>query len=110
MNTITGLMATDRPARYAKQLASHWANRGPATEEDGATVMRWPTGQVIAMRPEHDALAVEVSVPDDADLERFARQADTIALRDAFLMAAETNRALARKAAACTQDDRALCA
>lgn len=44
------------------------------------------------------------------DLERFARQADTIALRDAFLMAAETNRALARKAAACTQDDRALCA
>jgi len=32
----------------------------------------WPTGQVIAMRPEHDALAVEVSVPDDADLARFA--------------------------------------
>ena len=38
---ITGPMATDRPERYAKQLASHWANRGPATEEDGATVLRW---------------------------------------------------------------------
>ena len=44
-----------------------------------------------------------------ADLERFARQADTIALRDAFLMAAEENRALAAALARAHQD-RALCA
>ena len=31
MPTKTGQMATDRPERYAKQLASHWAKRGPAT-------------------------------------------------------------------------------
>jgi len=73
MQTRTGAMATDRPERYAKQLASHWAKRGPATEEDGATVLRWETGQVIVMRPAEGALEVEVSVPNDADADRFAQ-------------------------------------
>jgi hypothetical protein len=66
-------MAAERPGRYAKQLASHWATRGPVTQEDGATVLRWTTGQVISMRPVEDALVVEVSVPDDVDLARFAQ-------------------------------------
>jgi hypothetical protein len=73
VQTIHGSMATDRPGRYAKQLASHWANRGPVTDDDGATVMRWTTGQVIVMRPVDGALEVEVSVPDDADIDRFAQ-------------------------------------
>ncbi len=73
MQTRTGTMATERPERYAKQLASHWAHRGPATEEDGATVLRWETGQVIVLRPVGGALEVEVSVPDDADADRFAQ-------------------------------------
>ncbi len=73
MKDKTGVMATDRPDRYAKQLASHWAKRGPAGEEDGATVMRWETGQVIVLRPVDGALEVEVSVPDDGDVDRFAQ-------------------------------------
>ena len=73
MQTVTGSMAAERPGRYAKQLASHWATRGPVTQEDGATVLRWTTGQVISMRPVEDALVVEVSVPDDVDLARFAQ-------------------------------------
>ena len=73
MQTAKGSMATDRPERYAKQLASHWAKRGPATEEDGATVLRWETGQVIVLRPVQGALEVEVSVPDDGDVDRFAQ-------------------------------------
>ena len=73
MKTVTGSMATDRPARYAKQLASHWSKRGPVTDEDGATVMRWESGQVIVLRPIDGALAVEVAVPDDVDLDRFAQ-------------------------------------
>ena len=73
MQTITGQMATDRPERYAKQLASHWAKRGPSSEEDGATVLRWEGGQVISMRPQEGTLAVEVSVRDGEDLERFAQ-------------------------------------
>ncbi len=51
MNSKRGRMKTDRPERYAKQLASHWAKRGPASEEHGVTVMRWETGQVISLRP-----------------------------------------------------------
>ena len=73
MQTITGQMATDRPERYAKQLASHWAERGPASEEDGATVLRWEGGQVITMLPQDGTLAVEVSVPEGEDLARFAQ-------------------------------------
>lgn len=72
MQTKSGTMPTERPERFAKQLASHWAARGPAAEEDGATVLRWETGQVIVMRPVEGALDVEVSVPEDADLDRFA--------------------------------------
>jgi hypothetical protein len=66
-------MATDRPERYAKQLASHWAKRGPASEEDGATVLRWEGGQVITMRPQDGTLVVGVSVPEGEDLQRFAQ-------------------------------------
>jgi len=73
MQTITGQMATDRPERYAKQLAGHWAKRGPASEEDGATVLRWEGGQVITMRPQDGTLAVGVSVPEGEDLQRFAQ-------------------------------------
>ena len=73
MPTKHGQMTTDRPERYAKQLASHWAKRGPATEEDGATVLRWETGQVIVLRPVEGSLEVEVSVPDDSDVDRFAQ-------------------------------------
>jgi hypothetical protein len=73
MPTKTGSMTTDRPGRYAKQLASHWAKHGPATEEEGATVLRWETGQVIVLRPVDGSLEVEVSVPDEGDVDRFAQ-------------------------------------
>jgi hypothetical protein len=73
MQTRIGSMATDRPERYAKQLASHWAKRGPASEEAGATVLRWETGQVIVLRPVDEALEVEVSAPDDVDVDQFAQ-------------------------------------
>lgn len=73
MQTITGSMSTERPERYARQLASHWANRGPVVEDREVTTMRWATGQVIVMRAVEGALAVEVSVPDGVDLAQFAQ-------------------------------------
>jgi len=73
MTTKTGTMATDRPGRYAKQLVSHWAKRGPVTEEDGATVQRWEGGQEIVLRPADGVLGVEVSVGEDGDVDRFAQ-------------------------------------
>jgi uncharacterized protein len=73
MTRIIGSMATDRPERYAKQLVSHWAKRGPVTEEDGATVQRWDNGNVIVLRAAEGVLEVEVSVGPDGEVERFAQ-------------------------------------
>jgi len=72
MQTRHGTMATDRPELYAKQLAGHWARKGSAGEEDGATVIRFETGQVVRMRPDAGLLRVEASVPDGGDADRFA--------------------------------------
>lgn len=73
MTTVNGTMRTDRPERYAKQLVSHWKERGPVSDEDGATVQRWQTGQVLVLRPGEDLLEVELSVPEGDDAARFAQ-------------------------------------
>ena len=55
MKTQTGTMPTDRPARYAKQLLSHWSERGTLTQDgtqDGtASTLDWHTGQVLTLTP-----------------------------------------------------------
>ncbi len=73
MQTRHGTMATDRPERYAKQLAGHWARKGSAGEEDGSTVIRFETGQVVELRPEPGLLRIAASVPDDGDADGFAQ-------------------------------------
>ena len=66
-------MATERPERYAKQLAGHWARKTEQSEEGGATTLRFEGGQTVVLRPAGGALEIEVSVPDDADVDRFAQ-------------------------------------
>jgi hypothetical protein len=73
MTTVNGSMKSDRPERYAKQLVRHWSERGPVTTENGATVQRWTTGQVLVLRPTEGALEVELRVPDGDDAARFAQ-------------------------------------
>ncbi len=73
MQTRHGTMPTDRPERYAKQLAGHWARKGSAGEEDGATVIRFDTGQVVELRTGPGLLRIAASVPDDGDPDRFAQ-------------------------------------
>lgn len=73
MTTVNGSMVTERPERYARQLVSHWSERGPVADEDGATVQRWNTGQVLRLRPVDGALEVEVTVPEGDDAARFAQ-------------------------------------
>jgi hypothetical protein len=68
MRTKRGTMPTDRPERYAKQLASHWAKRGEVVEDDSSTTLTFETGQVVVMRPTDGRLDLEVSVPEDGDL------------------------------------------
>ena len=73
MRTRQGSMATERPERYAKQLAGHWARKGSADEENGRTVIRFDTGQVVVLRIEPGLLRIEASVPDDSDADQFAQ-------------------------------------
>lgn len=65
-------MATDRAARYAKQLAGHWARKGSVDNEDGVTVIRFETGQVVRLCPEDSHLGITASVPENMDPDRFA--------------------------------------
>jgi len=75
MATKHGTMPTERPERYAKQLAGHWTARGELVEDGGATTLRFDSGQVVVMRPEEGRLDLEVSVPDEGelDVDRFAQ-------------------------------------
>ena len=74
MQTRHGTMATERPARYAKQLAGHWARKGSCRR--GGRRHRHPvrdgTGRadVAGCRRR---LRVEASVPDGGDPDRFAQ-------------------------------------
>jgi hypothetical protein len=69
MRTKHGTMPTERPERYAKQLASHWAKRGEVVEDQGATTLTFENGQVVVMRPAEGRLDLEVSVPAGAELD-----------------------------------------
>ena len=71
--TRHGSMPTERPERYAKQLASHWQKRGKQVEDGTATTLHFDSGQVVVLRPGEGRLDVEVSVPDDGDVDRFAQ-------------------------------------
>ena len=66
-------MPTERPERYARQLAGHWARKTEQETVDGTTVLRFDGGNVVSLRPEPGALHVEVSVPDGGDVERFSQ-------------------------------------
>lgn len=72
MPTLAGFMSTDRPDRYAKQLTSHWSERGPVSNDDGRVVQRWETGQTLNLSSVDGGLQIEVSVPAGADVDEFA--------------------------------------
>jgi hypothetical protein len=72
MSTRHGSMATERPARYAKQLAGHWATKATVTEDDDATTLVMEGGQRAVLRPADGALDIEVDVPEGGDLDRWA--------------------------------------
>jgi hypothetical protein len=69
MRTKRGTMPTDRPERYAKQLASHWAKRGKQVEDGATTTLHFDNGQIVVLRPAEGRLDLEVSVPDDVDVD-----------------------------------------
>lgn len=72
MTTKRGRMATDRPERYARQLASHWAAKTTQAHAGEEKTLTFDTGNVVSLRPGPQALEIEISVPAGGDLDRFA--------------------------------------
>ena len=66
-------MVTERPERYAKQLAGHWARKTEQAEEGGATSLRFENGNTVVLRPAPGVLEIVVTVPDDGDVDGFAQ-------------------------------------
>ncbi|WP_078307371.1 MULTISPECIES: DUF2218 domain-containing protein [unclassified Mycobacterium] len=77
MATVHGVIVTDRPERYAKQLAQHWAAKSAVTELDGGAVqIEMSPDAVTVLRPQPGELHVEASSAEFGDvvkrhLERF---------------------------------------
>lgn len=77
MSTVHGVIVTDRPERYAKQRAQHWAAKSTVTElENHAVQIEMGPGAVTVLRPKPGELHVEASSPEFGDvvkrhLERF---------------------------------------
>ena len=68
-----GTMATDRPERYAKQLAGHWSEKATVTQDAGATTLVMGNGNAVALRPADGRLEIEASVPEGGDLDGWAQ-------------------------------------
>ena len=73
MTTKQGHMATERPKRYAKQLAGRWAKKTEQSSAPIGTVLTFETGNVVVLRPADGAPEIQVSVPEGGDVDRFAQ-------------------------------------
>lgn len=65
-------MPTARADRYVKQLAGHWARKTQQTRSGDDTVLTFQTGNVVVLRARAEVLEIEVRVPEDGDVDRFA--------------------------------------
>jgi hypothetical protein len=52
----SGTTATQRPARYAKLLGGHWAEKRSVEVAAGVILIRFDSGQVVSRTPEESAL------------------------------------------------------
>lgn len=60
---------TEKPARYIKQLGSHFGQKIDVTERDDATVLAFPMGE-CELRDAGSAIAITATASSDDDLER----------------------------------------
>ncbi|SDE31939.1 DUF2218 domain-containing protein [Glycomyces harbinensis] len=65
----TALVAVDRPAHVAKELASHFGRRTPADEVPGGYRLHFPLGRVFLSAAE-GGLALAADAPDEDALSR----------------------------------------
>jgi len=67
---MTAFIATDRPARYLKQLVSHVGRKVTVDEADGAATFRLAPGVVGTAVIEGDGLRVGAEAPDAESMAR----------------------------------------
>jgi hypothetical protein len=68
--TSTATVATERPERYRKQLASHFGSKIEIREEPGGTVMLWGQGGTTTLTVTEGALVMVASAEDEDGLAR----------------------------------------
>ncbi|MFV0462874.1 MAG: DUF2218 domain-containing protein [Nostocoides sp.] len=68
-----GSMSTDRPDRYAKQLAGHWSRKANVEVVGTTTTITFDNGQTVRLIPAAGELQLTVQVPEGGDADRFAQ-------------------------------------
>ena len=85
----TAIVATTRPERYMKQLASHLGQRIPVLQEGARTVWTFPFGECVGTAtPETLELRAKATTP--ADLDRIedviGRHLERFGARDSLIV------------------------
>ena len=68
----SGTMATERPQRYARQLARHWSDKATTWEAGEETVICFDGGSTVRMVPAAGELVIRVEVPSGEGVAGFA--------------------------------------
>jgi uncharacterized protein len=85
----TAIVATTRPERYLKQLASHLGQRIPVVQEGSHTAWTFPIGECFGTAtPETIELRAEATTPEDlARIEDvIGRHLERFGTRDSLLV------------------------
>lgn len=73
MFEAVALVSLQRPQRYAKQLVAHLAHEYAVAEDADSSTLTIGTGQ-CRVTPKDDAVALEASAPDEAQLDVVCRE------------------------------------
>ncbi len=85
----TAVVATTRPERYLKQLASHLGQRIPVVQESARTVWTFPFGECVGTpTPETLELRANATTPDDLDRieDVIGRHLERLGARDSLIV------------------------
>lgn len=67
-----GTTATQRPARYAKLLGGHWAEKGGVEVAAGVILIRFDSARWFLGHQGSRRWSIEVAAPDGVDADRIA--------------------------------------
>lgn len=87
MSVATVTVPTENASRYLQQLCKHWAHKMEVTFTPDEGTINFPNGAVLALDARADALALQLDVPAEDELERMqgvvSSHLDRFAFREA---------------------------